>query len=229
MSDRTPPTPERPVCLAAADPFEKAARLVAEAVETVTAARGRARLALSGGSAAACAPLVAEKLVARGFDFERLFLTWIDERCVPVSSRESNRGTTRFEPAPGVVLPLFLDDEVPAEAAARVERELSATFDGELDVVLLGMGPDGHVASLFPGRPPLPGLAAYVADSPKPPPDRITLTRAMLDTAEYVVLVVSGESKREALERLLASDPALPATGLSGLVVVTDLDPGGSS
>ena len=65
---------------------------------------------------------------------------------------------------------------------------------------------------------------AHVVDSPKPPPSRITLTRAALATAGRTVLVATGEAKREALARLLSGDPALPAQGLRGMVVVTDLE-----
>ena len=85
--------------------------------------------------------------------------------------------------------------------------------------------PDGHVASLFPGREPTAsGVVAFVPDSPKPPARRLTLTRAALGRARRTLLFATGESKREALERLAQCDPALPATGLPGLVVVTDVD-----
>jgi 6-phosphogluconolactonase len=206
------------------DSFGAAAQRVAGALERTVAAHGCARLAVTGGSAAATLPRVVELLRSRGFDFERLLLTWIDERCVPQSSPESNRGTSGFDAQPGVVLPLFLDDERPADAASRVERELEASFDATLDVVLLGMGGDGHIASLFVGRPQLEGLAAHVDDSPKPPANRITLTRAMLATAQHTILVATGEGKRDALTRVVAGDPTLPVTGLPGLVVCTDLD-----
>ena len=138
------------------------------------------------------------------------------------SSPDSNRGALRVEPRPGRELPLYLDGEIPLEAVSRVRRALAADFDGALDVVVLGMGADGHVASLFPGRPPLPELAALVTDSPKTPAQRITLTRAMLATAQRTILVAAGAEKRTALTGLASGDASLPATGLPGLVVCTD-------
>ena len=206
------------------DAIAAAAQLVADALERITDSQGRVRLAIPGGSAAASAVQAAELLCARGFDFGRLCLTWVDERCVPASAPDSNRGAVHFEPAPGVELPLYLDGERPAAAVGRVENELTTTFDGALDVVLLGMGGDGHIASLFAGHPPRTGLAAHVDASPKPPADRITLTRAMLATAQHTYLVAVGEEKRAALTRLMAGDASLPATGLPGLVVCTDLE-----
>lgn len=203
-------------------PDDTAAELVADALERIAAETGRVRFAVTGGSAAAAVARCLERLAARDFDFDRLLLTWIDERCVPLASPESNAGALALPRPPRAVLRLFEDGESPAEAVERVSRELRTTFDGALDCVLLGMGPDGHVASLFPGRPDPPGLAAHVADSPKPPPDRITLTRRTLDTSRTTLLVACGEGKRNALERLYAADPHLPATGLAD-VVVTDL------
>jgi len=210
------------------DAFGDAARLVAGALEEVAAERGRVRLAIPGGSAVAAARQAAEHLRERGFAFERLLLTWVDERCVPSSSPESNYGTARFAPAPGVELPLYLDGERPEQAVARVEQELARGFEGALDVVLLGMGGDGHIASLFVDRPPLPGFVGHVGDSPKPPPDRITLTRALLATARHTILVAVGAPKRAALERLVDGDHGLPAAGLPGLVICTDQVLGGT-
>ena len=68
----------------------------------------------------------------------------------------------------------------------------------------------------------------HVADSPKPPSDRITLTRAALATARHVILVAAGEAKRDAIRRLLSGDPELPAQGLEGMVIVTDVELGRS-
>jgi 6-phosphogluconolactonase len=66
----------------------------------------------------------------------------------------------------------------------------------------------------------------HVAKSPKPPPDRITLTRSLLARVPTHVLLATGEGKRAPLKKLLAGDPSLPASGLSGLTIVTDLDLG---
>lgn len=180
-----------------------------------------ARLAVAGGSAAKAIPLVA----ARARCWPRVRLTYTDERCVPHESVDSNRGEiSRAGWSVGVAedLPLY-DEGTPAEAAARAELAFRERFGAGLDFTLLGMGPDGHIASLFPGRPPLPGLVAGVVDSPKPPPERVTYTLAALQTARTHVLLAVGESKREALGRLRADEGDSPARALGGLVVVTDL------
>ncbi len=226
---------------------EWAGGALASALRAVLREESTARLAIPGGSALVAATVARAAL---GSDWSRIALTWVDERCVPEASEESNRGAARrtglldpgedprAAPAPARVLPLFEGGETPAEAVARVESRLESTFGGQLDVLLLGLGEDGHVASLFPGRPvpaggPTGRWVAHVADSPKPPSDRITLTRPLLATARHAVLLATGEGKREALERLVAGDPTLPAHGLPGMVVVTDLEldraPGGTS
>lgn len=213
-----------PELMRAADPYAALAHCAAVVVARVAAERGRVRLAVTGGSAARAVEACFDHLSARGFDFARLHLTWIDERCVPPDSPESNAGALRRPAGIGCVLPLFERGERPQTAVARVERELAARFDGALDVTLLGLGPDGHIASLFPGRSDPPGRAAFVPDSPKPPALRITLTRAFLATASSALLAARGEAKREALTRLAAGDGHSPATGLPGLVVFTDLE-----
>lgn len=215
--------------LCADDPFEAAGALLADAVGAVDRSRGATRLAIPGGSALAALGAARRRL---GDAWRRVLLTWVDERCVPLAHEESNRGAAYragflgARCAPARELPLFLDGERGEEAAARVESGLGEIFDGALDVLLLGMGEDGHVASLFPGWSAPPGArVAFVASSPKPPPQRVTLTRSMLVTARCTILVAAGETKRAALERLLGGDPTLPAQGLPGLTVVTDCDP----
>lgn len=247
----------------AADPIAHAGSWLADRLRRLAARPGGAeiRLAIPGGSALAAVDRARAEL---GDLWRRVALTWVDERCVPVASRDSNRGEAMrlgiLPPAAGIaspraataspalVLPLFEDGESPQEALARVARRYAETFADGLDVAVLGMGADGHVASLFPDRraPAAEGVrsvaepdrgadagrfacVAYVPDAPKAPPRRITLTRRALACARQTLLVASGEEKRNALERLCAGDPELPATGLPGLVVVTDLEPGSPS
>jgi 6-phosphogluconolactonase len=219
--------PNSPALRISDDPLETASQELYSAVSRVLAERGSVRLAIPGGSALAVLPRARRRL---GDDWTRVALTWVDERCVPEDDAESNRGAARRlglleAPAPARLLPLYEDGESPARAAVRVAIALSKDFRDGLDVLLLGMGADGHIASLFPSRSqPQEGWVVHVADSPKPPADRITLTRAFLETARAAVLLVVGESKRDALLGLLAGDSRLPACGLPGLVIVTDLE-----
>jgi 6-phosphogluconolactonase len=216
---------ETPSLERSTDPVSSAARALALRLEGHLAGHERVRLAVPGGSALHALPAARRAL---GAGWSRVDLTWVDERCVPEADAESNRGAARRlgvldDPAPRAVLPLFQDGETPAAAVLRVESALRERFAGALDVLLLGLGEDGHIASLFPSRAaPGPGLVAHVADSPKPPADRVTLTRAILETANASVLFAAGAGKRSALERLLAGDVSLPAHGLRGLHVVTD-------
>ncbi|MEM9069512.1 MAG: 6-phosphogluconolactonase [Myxococcota bacterium] len=203
------------------DPVNAAASLLAEAIADRVEARGRARVAIPGGSA-----LKAWASAFEGATWQdRVHLTWVDERCVPVDSPESNRGAARQLGAlPSQVLPLIEDGETVDVALARVRQRLSADFQDALDVVLLGMGGDGHIASLFVGRALDGDRVLHIADSPKPPPNRITLTRDLLATAHTTILLATGTAKEDALRRLLAGDVTLPATGLPNLTLVTDLD-----
>jgi 6-phosphogluconolactonase len=216
----------------AADPAAvaaAAAERLAGALERIDGERGRVRLAVTGGSAVA--PLGLARRSLKAGVWGRVQLTWIDERCVPFADPESNRGAAyragHLDPSdpPGLELPLYLDGEKPEPAAARAAAGLARGFGGRLDVILLGLGEDGHIASLFPGRPfrrPGEPLAFAVADSPKPPPDRITLSLALLATAPAAILLACGAGKRAALARLGQGDPALPGSALERLTVFTD-------
>jgi len=100
-------------------------------------------------------------------------------------------------------------------AAAAYAEELGDTV---LDVALNGMGPDGHTASLFPGHPMLhaTGTAVCVRDSPKPPPERVTLTFDKLNEARRILVVVTGKEKAAMLARVIAGpDPDVPASLLA--------------
>jgi 6-phosphogluconolactonase len=98
------------------------------------------------------------------------------------------------------------------QAAAAYAQEIA---DVTLDVALNGMGPDGHTASLFPGFPQVhaDGVCVAVHDSPKPPPDRVTLTLPKLNASHRILLVVAGVEKAPMLARVLAGpDPEVPAS-----------------
>lgn len=183
------------------------------------------RLGIPGGSALAVA--VRARAALDDALWARTRLVLVDERRVDADDPASNYGAAEraglFDRGrPAVVLRLVLDGEPVSAALSRVQAAFASDLDGALDVALLGMGPDGHVASLFPERPAIDGVVGFVEDAPKPPPERLTLGRAALATATSVVLVATGAEKRGALARLAAGDPTLPAVGLAGLEVVTD-------
>ena len=209
--------------------LEAGVRLV-EMLAEVDACRGCARLAIPGGSALAALG-EARRLLDPGV-WRRLRLTWVDERCVPFAHADSNRGAAyRAKSLDGawptaVELPLVLDGEAFEASCARVEAALRQDFGGALDVLLLGLGEDGHIASLFPGHPWLsePALVQPVSNSPKLPSDRISLCPAILRTASHVLLLAAGEGKRAALARVQSGDPLLPTSFLPHLTIVTDID-----
>lgn len=183
--------------------------------------RGRFAVALSGGSVA---PLFFPVLARLPFDWSRTDFFWCDERAVPPTHEDSNYGLARR---------LWLDPAgVPAERLHRMEAErpdLGAAASGyaetlvrtlgdppRLDLVLLGVGPDGHVASLFPGHPALftsEGWVAPIEDSPKPPPRRLTLSMATLAAARRVVVAAFGAPKADVIaDALHDSTSMLPVS-----------------
>ena len=206
-------------------PVAEAARQLAEAI---VSKGGQVRLAVAAGSVA---PVLgaARRSLESGL-WQRVSLTWVDERCVPFSHPASNRGAAyrdghlEVEDPPRFELPLYLDGETAEASCARVERAFQKEFQGRLDILLLGLGEDGHIASLFPGRAPTEAIVQVVKDSPKPPPMRITFGLPVLAEASTVLMLALGNAKLEALQRLQRGDPALPASALPRLNVITDLE-----
>jgi 6-phosphogluconolactonase len=201
---------------------ERAADVLATAIDAARTIHGAAHVAVAGGST----PKRAYQLLGpRLGDWRDVHLWFGDERVVPDDSPDSTLRLLRESlDAPGATIHRVAT-ELGAEGAAEAyARELG---DTTLDVVLLGMGEDGHTASLFPGHPQLhaEGVVVPVHDSPKPPPDRVTLTLGKINDGRRLLLLVSGEGKANALRRVLAGpDDEVPASLLDRgkLEVVAD-------
>ena len=184
---------------------------VAEEGRRALSERGAFTLALPGGSVATT---FFPRLARMDFDWSLADFFWGDERAVPPADPESNYAVARslwLEPAR---VPASRVHRMPADApdlqaaAAAYGRELAARAGTppRLDLILLGVGPDGHVCSLFPGHPLLAERqrrVAAVEDSPKPPPRRLTLTLPVLAAAELVVVAALGRSKAEVVREAL--------------------------
>ncbi|XP_061871527.1 6-phosphogluconolactonase [Colius striatus] len=200
------------------------ARLVAEEAAAATAGGGRFTLGLSGGS---LVQILARDLPAAAAAAapSRWLLALCDERLVPAEHPESSGGAYAAQllprlPGPGPALLRVAPALPPAAAAADYEQQLRQAFPGQdvpvFDLLLLGLGPDGHTCSLFPGHPALQEtekLVVAVTDSPKPPPQRVTLTLPVLNAARAVAVVATGQAKGPVLKRILEGeeDEPLPA------------------
>eukprot|EP00936_MAST-01D_sp_MAST-1D-sp1_P002433 g2433.t1 len=179
---------------------------------------GRFVVALSGGSMPKVLGAALTGESAPSFNWASWHIFFADERCVPTDHDDSNfkaceQALFGKVPIPAANLHPLQHDPAdvgnPQPAAARYEAELRAVFPDvgadalpELDLILLGMGPDGHTASLFPSHPLLSFDSAWVAaiaDSPKPPPSRVTLTLPVINAARGVAFVTTGASKADAL------------------------------
>ena len=171
-------------------------------------------LAVSGGGTARSCY---EALAARsGIDWPSVTVLVGDERWVPVDHDDSNEGMARQElldhVAVGAVHSMRGAGATPEEAAEAYDRLLREL--GSIDLVHLGMGPDGHTASIFPGSPTL-DVADRLAVAAEPGLDpfhrRVTLTLPGIALARHVVFTVEGDAKQDVLRRVLAGDESLPA------------------
>ena len=201
---------------------EQAADVLARAIGAARAARGAAHVALSGGSNV---PPALARLSTKLADWTGVHLWYGDERVVALDSPDStHRLCSQYLDAPGASWHPVAVELGPEGAAEAYARELDATV---LDVALQGLGPDGHTASLFPDHPQLhaEGVCVAVRNSPKPPPERVTLTLSKLDESRRIVLLVTGADKAGPLARVLAGpDERVPASLLerSRLEVIAD-------
>ena len=175
---------------------------MAAAVEVAKAIRGGAHtLILAGGTTPR---RCYELLVPMQVEWGRVTILFGDERCVPPDHEESNfrmaRESLLDRVMPGTVH--RMPAELGPDEGARLYSPIVAAL-APLDLVLLGVGEDGHTASLFPGHPILQaqGWAVGIRDSPKPPPERVTLTLPTLQQARDVLILATGAGKAEAVAR----------------------------
>jgi 6-phosphogluconolactonase len=223
-------TPSRPELHVAASPEDSARAAAAEVfamLRDAVTARGRATVALSGGTTPG---LLYHHLAAAGpgaAPWNRIDFFFGDERCVPPTSPHSNYALAQrelFEPLgiPAASVHRMQGELRPANAAAasyeRDMRACFAAFEPALDLVLLGIGADGHTASLFPGSEALGESQRWVVPVRAPagyePTERITLTLPVLNRARAVFFLAAGVGKREAVAGALGENPsgqALPA------------------
>lgn len=201
---------------------ERAAEWLAEALERVLAGGGQCSFALSGGKTTG--PIY-RMLAGKKLDWTRVDFYFADERCVPPDHPESNfllAEETLLRPA-GVKPEQVHRMEGEREDRDAAARDYEAVLPPVLDVVLLGMGEDGHTASLFPGGSELEERERRVLAvvGPKPPPWRLTLTLPELNRARQALFVVAGAGKRDAVRRIQTGEP-LPAAQVTQAVWIMD-------
>jgi 6-phosphogluconolactonase len=197
--------------------------LVAERIREATAAGRRFAWAISGGTSPA--PMF-RRLGELDLPWASIDTWQVDERVAPLGDPDRNRTIAEVELPPealGGVRWMPVEDADLEHAAAGYAETLPARFD----VVHLGLGPDGHTASLVPGDPVLEERERTVAvTEPYQGRRRMTFTFPALERAAWIVWLVDGAEKREALTKLIARDPSIPGSGVAvpDQLIVTDVD-----
>ncbi|WP_291382434.1 6-phosphogluconolactonase [Demequina sp.] len=198
-------------------------------VADVIARRGAAHVVLTGGTVGVgLLASLATSPLAELIDWTSVHVWWGDERFVGAGDPDRNEGQAQEALLRHVPLPEEnihrignSDDFATAEDAASAYSAEIADHGGPgWDVLMLGMGPDGHVASLFPDHPVYAAAgdaeAVAVHDSPKPPPTRVSLSLASINRAREVWVVAAGAPKADAVARGLAGDRTLPVAAVAG-------------
>lgn len=194
-----------------------AAALITEQAALAIAARGQFNIALSGGSTplSAYAALAAPPYV-EGIDWNKVHIFWSDERCVPPEHADSNYGAAKAALLDHVRIPTAnihrMHGELPpTQGAEEYRQQLSAHFETPMfptfDLILLGLGTDGHIASLFPGSAALrtgevPVTENYVASLES---WRLSFTLPLINAARQVVFLVSGANKASVVQEIFES------------------------
>jgi len=203
------PTPE--------DVAREACARMTRAIHEALKERAGATIALSGGSS----PVAAYQLLAKqAIDWNKVHIFWVDERCVPPNSDRSNYGAAKKTLLDAIAIPAenvhrMRGEDDPTTAAAAYDEVLRDTVKAKasglpaIDLLVMGIGDDGHTASLFPGDKAHLITDRLVAAIPAAPDKgreaRLTLTVPVLENAKATVVIVTGKAKHEPLERIWAA------------------------
>ncbi|MFO7598548.1 MAG: 6-phosphogluconolactonase [Candidatus Desulfacyla sp.] len=200
---------------------QRGAAIFSQLAQTSVALRGRFAVALSGGSTPRpMHRMLCEEPYFSTIPWSRTHIFWVDERCVPADDLASNYGTARADlldrvpVLPDQVHPMPMDLS-PDEAAAAYQEELVRFFQSPpseipvFDLIILGIGTDGHTASLFPGQSALREQERLVVPvrGGDPLVDRLTMTLPLLNNAGEIVFLVSGKKKAPILKSIIEGPP----------------------
>ncbi len=181
-----------------------AAEKILEAIRATLAERPRCSVALAGGTT----PKAAYEIISKSEPalLARIDFYFGDERCVAADDPDSNYRMARAALGAAATLHRIEGEKKDRDAAARAYEKL---LPAALDVVILGIGEDGHTASLFPGSPALDEKTrrvVAVSGAPKPPPERITISPVAIESARKVIVIASGAGKAGPVQQALAGD-----------------------
>ncbi|MER3473187.1 MAG: 6-phosphogluconolactonase [Armatimonadota bacterium] len=207
------------------DPVDGLYRAVADAIaeraQDILRRQARFTMVLSGGNTPRALYALLANAYRHRIDWNRVHFFWGDERYVPLDHPASNYRMARevlidpLEIPRANVHPMPVDEAEPRRTAQRYEEHLRETFGGmpRFDLILLGMGSDGHTASLFPNTPALAERERWVAvgEAPTEPRIRLTLTLPVLNAGRCVYFLVTGADKAEMVRKVLLENAPVPA------------------
>lgn len=185
---------------------------ILESAESAIASRGRFLLVLAGGNTP---KNIYTLLRSAQADWQNWHIYYNDDRCLPVDHPERNSLMAHDAWLKHVAIPPSQIHDIPTELGPVEGAKAYAQIlqgVGDFDLVLLGLGEDGHTASLFPGKPSDGSVDAFpVFDAPKPPPERVTISAARLSKTREVLFLVTGAGKQEPVDNWRKGE-AIPAT-----------------
>ena len=208
----------------AVDVATQATNEILDTITQVLAVKGVAHLALTGGTVGIMTlEVLAKEIDARNIDLSKVHFWWGDERFVARDSADRNALQAHNALLNSLEVPSNHIHEFPSSdnglelkvAQAQFAEHMDQVFapnSPAMDLTILGMGPDGHVASLFPGQSHPGELVVSVPDSPKPPAERLSMSMDLINRSDKIIFVVSGIDKAEAIESVHKNpDCDLPA------------------